>query len=602
MKFSDYLIKFFEKKNLKHAFGLTGGGAMHLNDSLARSKKIKFIFTHHEQSASMAAESYYREIGLPSILSVTSGPGGTNSLTGVTGAWIDSIPMFVISGQVQTHHTIQKTNTRQIGVQEINIVDIINKVTKKSIFLKDLKNIENRLEDLYETMLTGRPGPVWLDVPLDMQKTIIEKKKIIKQSYSKKKIIKEKKSFDLRKFKKLINESKKPVIIIGNGIHISKTKKDFLRFNSKFKLPVISSWNASDIMNSDDNCYVGRMGIFGDRASNMTAENSDLIIVLGSRLSIPMIGYDTKKFAKSAKKIIVDIDSFELNKNFLSNVDLKINMCLSKFFKAVNKNNLSKNFTKKSNWLYLVNEWKKNYSIKKEKSHLGNFKKKSKKINSFNFINELSKACHGNESIITDMGTSFSCTMQTFSIKNSNKQRLYTSSGLAAMGFGLPGAIGSSIASPKKDIICITGDGGLMFNIQELQTIKNYNLPIKIFILQNKGYLTMKLMQKKNFKLYVGSEKSSGLTFPNFKKVSFSFGLKYKKLRPNNIYNQLRKILKYKGSLVVEIEMEEHQDLVPRLQNYLTKKGDFINPLFDDLFPPLNKNILIEERKKALNI
>ncbi len=600
MKFSDYLIDFLAKKGIRHAFGLTGGGAMHLNDSIGRSKKIDFIFTHHEQSASMAAESYYREVNNPCMLSVTSGPGGTNGLTGVTGAWIDSIPMFVVSGQVQIHHTIQKTKTRQIGVQEINIVDIIDKVTKKSLFLKDLKNIDVKLEELYQIMLSGRPGPVWLDVPLDIQKTIVKIKKTKKYKFTGKKIIEKK--FDFNKFKVLLKKSKKPLIVIGNGIHISKSKNDFLNFNSKFKFPVISSWNASDVMNTNNKYYVGRMGIFGDRASNLTAENSDLIIVLGSRLSIPMIGYDTKNFAKKAKKIIVDIDKFELNKNLLSNVNLKINICLSEFFQILKKKNISKDPTEIKKWLNLVSYWKKNYSIKQEKSHLGSIVKKSKKINSFNFINDLSKACNGNESIVTDMGTSFSCTMQTFSIKNSKKQRLYTSSGLAAMGFGLPGAVGSSIASPKRDIICITGDGGLMLNLQELQTIKNYNLPIKIFILQNKGYLTMKLMQKKNFKLYVGSEQHSGLTFPDFKKVSLSFGIKYKKLKPNNVYGQLKKILKIKGSLIVEVEMEEYQELVPRLQNYLTKKGDFINPKFDDLFPPLDEKLLIEEKNKANSI
>ena len=600
MKFSDYLINFLSKKGIKHAFGLTGGGAMHINDSIGRSKKIDFIFTHHEQSASMAAESYYREVGNPCMLSVTSGPGGTNGLTGVTGAWIDSIPMFVVSGQVQKHHTIRKTKTRQIGVQEINIVDIINKVTKKSLFLQNLNNIDAKLEELYQIMLSGRPGPVWLDVPLDIQNTIITRNKTKKNKFIDKKF--KDKKFDFNKFKKLIKKSKKPLIVIGNGIHISKSKNDFLNFNSKLKFPVISSWNASDVMNTDDRYYVGRMGIFGDRASNLTAENSDLIIVLGSRLSIPMIGYKTKNFAKKAKKIIVDIDKFELNKNLLSNVDLKINMCLSDFFKLSNKTKFSKDEDEIKRWLDLVSYWKKNYSIKQEKSHLGNFIKKSKKINSFNFINDLSKSSNGDESIVTDMGTSFTCTMQTFYIKNSKKQRLYTSSGLAAMGFGLPGAIGASIAKPKRNIICVTGDGGIMLNLQELQTIKNYKLPIKIFILQNRGYLTMKLMQKKNFKLYVGSERSSGLTFPDFKKVSLSFGIKYKKLKPINVYDQLKRIFKTKGSLIVEVEMAEHQELVPRLQNYLTKKGDFINPKFDDLFPPLDEKILIEEKNKANRI
>ncbi len=598
MKFSDYLIKFLSDKGIKHAFGLTGGGAMYLNDSLARSKKIKFIFTHHEQSASMAAESYYREIGLPSIVSVTSGPGGTNSITGVSGAWIDSIPMFIVSGQVQRQHMIKKTKTRQIGIQEINIIDIVKKITKKSFFLKDLNNIETKLNDLYETMLSGRPGPVWLDVPLDIQKEIISKPQ---KKISFLKGIKKKNKFNKSEFFNLIKDSRKPVLIAGNGIHISKTEKEFSYFKSKMKMPVVSSWNASDLINTNDKYYIGRMGIFGDRASNMVVENSDLIIVLGSRLSIPMIGYQTKKFARNAKKIIVDIDKFELDKNFLSNLKLKINLSLKDFFKTINKDKEIKKISVKKNWIKLSADWKNKYNIKKEKSHIAS-KKVTKFINSFNFINDLSNLCKGNESIVTDMGTSFTCTMQTFSIKNHKTQRLYTSSGLAAMGFGLPGAIGASIANPNKNIICITGDGGLMFNIQELQTVKSYNLPIKIFIMQNKGYLTMKLMQKKNFKLYVGSGKSSGISFPDFKKISNSYNLRYQKLKNNNYEGQLKKILKTKGSMIVEVEMNEFQELVPRLQNYLTKNGDFINPEFDDLYPAINKRILFEERRKASKI
>ena len=228
--------------------------------------------------------------------------------------------------------------------------------------------------------------------------------------------------------------------------------------------------------------------------------------------------------------------------------------------------------------------------------------KKMKHINSFVFINELSKVCNGNETIVTDMGTSFTCTMQAFQIKNNINQRLYTSSGLAAMGFGLPGAIGSAIANPKKNIICITGDGGLMFNIQEFQTIKSYNLPIKIFILQNKGYLTMKLMQKKNFNLYVGSGKKTGVSFPDFKKISYSYDIKYMKLKKKNLRSQLKRIINYKSNIIIEVEMDEFQQLVPRLQNKMLKNGNFIVPKFDDLFPHIKEAKLNIERNKAKSI
>ncbi len=596
IKFSDYLVNFLSKKGLSQSFGITGGGAMHLNDSFAKSKKIKSIFTHHEQSAAMAAESYYREIGKPCILNVTSGPGGTNSITGVAGAWIDSIPMFIISGQVESHHMIKNTKLRQIGIQEINIIDVVKKITKKSFFLKNLDNIEKKIEDLYKVMIDGRPGPVWLDVPLDIQKARFK----IKKTYKKNQKQKAYKSFNVKRFSKLLNESKKPIIIAGNGVHISKTEKEFLKFISKVNIPVITSWNGSDLINTNNKNYIGRMGIFGDRAANLAAQNSDLQIIMGSRMSIPMIGYKTREFSKNAKKIIIEIDKSEIKKKLLSNVKLRINNSLKDFFKLIDTNLIVKNKSQVQ-WNNLTRNWKKEFNIKREKSHIAS-KKKNKLINSFVFINELSKSCSGNESIITDMGTSFTCTMQTFSIKNPKKQRLYTSSGLAAMGFGLPGAIGARIANPKKNIVCITGDGGFMFNIQELQTIKTYNLPIKIFILQNKGYLTMKLMQKKNFDLYTGSGEKSGVSFPDFKKISYSYGIKYRKLKKKNLKSQIKKILAEKQSIITEVEMNEFQELVPRLQNKMLKNGDFIIPKFDDLYPHLSEERLEEQREKANKI
>jgi acetolactate synthase I/II/III large subunit len=594
-KVSDIVADFLVQKKLNNIFGVTGGGAMHLNDSFAKNKKLNFIFTHHEQSAAMAADSYFREKGNPAVIHTTSGPGGTNAITGVIGAWIDSIPAFIISGQVPKNQMINKTSTRQIGVQEANIIDLVKKITKYSITVKNSKDIFNILEDAYQLMHEGKKGPVWIDIPLNIQgeKIKINKNKKKNKIFNKNKTILKAKIND-KKFLSLLSKSKKPLIFIGNGIHISNSKNLFHKFINKVKCPIISSWNAIDLINNSDERYLGRSGLFGDRPSNLAAQACDLMIILGTRLSIPQIGYLTKDFGKKANKIIIDIDEKELNKNLLSNVKLKINCDLKNFFLKINSVLGKKNFYFQ-NWLKLTNSWKKNYPVFDKKKISNN----SKLINSFNFINSLSETIPANSSVITDMGTSFTCTMQTFKIKNHKKQRIYTASGLSAMGYGLPGAIGASFANDKKKIICVSGDGGLMFNLQELQTIKHYKLPVKIFVLENKGYLTMKLMQKKNFKKLTGSDDTSGVTIPNLEKIAKAFELKYIKIKNSKLNYQLKNIFKNNTPSLIEVNMPKLQPLIPRLQAELQKNGQFKKLEFDNMYPHLPREILELERLKA---
>jgi acetolactate synthase-1/2/3 large subunit len=595
IKVSDYISDFFVKKKMFHVFGITGGGAMHLNDSFGKNNKLKFIFFHHEQSAAMAADAFYRKNQKPCILHTTSGPGATNAITGVTGAWIDSIPMFVISGQVSTKDMIRHTKTRQIGVQEINIIDIVKPITKFSATIDDPEQIDIYLNKSYYSMFDSRPGPVWLDVPLDVQSKLIDTKKIKK--FIKKDRNKKSKNTIVKILEKNIVKSSRPIIVIGNGIHISKSEKLFSIFLDRLNIPIISSWNASDIINSNHELYVGRMGIFGDRASNLAVEGADLIIVLGSRLSIPQTGYKTKSFAKKAKKIIIDISRAELNKNKFSKVILKKQIDLNIFLKKANKYFKRKKIKQFKEWINLLGYWKRKYPVMEKK-----YLKEKVGINSFHFIDTLSKSLKGNETIVTDMGASFTCTMQGFKIKNCNQQRLFTSSGLAAMGFGLPGAIGGYFGGKKNNIICITGDGGLMFNIQELQTVSHYKIPMKIFILENQGYLTMKIMQKKNFKRFVGSTKGSGISFPNFEKIAKTFNLKYFKLQKNLIENQIKKIINLSTPALIEVNMPPEQPLIPRTQNKLLADGTFYTPRLDDLYPHLSNSNLENERLKAIKI
>lgn len=591
-KVSDIVVDFMVKKGMTQVFAVAGGGAMHLNDSFANNSRINITYMHHEQSAAMAADAYFRETNKPAIIHTTSGPGSTNALTGVVGAWIDSIPTIIISGQVQTHQQINKTKTRQIGVQEADIIKIVKSSTKYSSSIKHSDKIFNELEMAFFKMNEGRPGPVWIDIPLDVQS-----KKIFVKKYKEKNKINNNIAISdkLKKLINLVQKSKKPVIIVGNGIHISKSKKELYRFINRVKCPIISSWNATDLFNSNNNQYLGSMGIFGDRASNLTAHNSDLMIVLGSRLSVPQIGYRTKDFAKNSKKIIIDIDNNELNKKILSNVHLKINCDLNFFLKKINlildKKKHLFTFIK---WQNLTLSWKNKYPVYNQ-----NQLKDDKFINSFFFIKKLSEKLKIYSSIVTDMGTSFTCTMQAMKINNHINQRLFTSSGLSSMGFGLPGSIGASFANPKKTIICIAGDGGFMFNLQELQTIKHYKLPIKIFVLENKGYLTMQLMQKNHFKKLTGSDPNSGISIPDLRKIAKGFDLDYFKLNTKNIDNQIEKVFSNKKPMLIEVNMPKFQPLIPRMQTQLRKDGSFIDPDFDNLFPYLPVDELEKEKKKA---
>ena len=590
----DFIIKLLVKRGHDTAFGVTGGGAMFLNEAFRKEKKLNFVFTHHEQSAAMAAEAYYRIKKKASILSITSGPGGTNAVTGVIGAWIDSIPMIVISGQVETKDLIGKSKTRQIGIQEANIIDVAKPIVKYSKTLTKSSDIELELNKAIDIAYSGRPGPVWLDLPLDVQsqKFNPSKKSIKYLSDKNKKNIE--KNIKIEKIYKLIEKSKRPIFLIGNGVHISKSETLFLNVIQKLNLPILSTWNASDIIPSSNNIYFGRPGLFGNRIANLAIQSCDLLIVLGSRLSVPITGYQIKNFSPNSKKIYVDIDRFEIKKRGLK-TDVSINTDLNFFLKKLKSYLKNKDKIKKITWV------KELVKLKNFLDEDKNYKDQNKYINSFNFINHLSRKLDGKKNIVTDMGTSFTCTMQSF--KTKKNQRLFTSSGIAAMGFGLPGLIGTYFAEKSKTPICITGDGGIMFNLQELQTIKNYKIPAKIFIINNGGYLTMKLMQKKNFKKFIGSDKKSGLELPNFSKLSKGFDYDFFTINTEKgIDKILSKILKSNKAVICEVMMPPMQELIPRVQTQMNKDGTFEPAMLDNMYPFISKDRIKVIRQRLLSI
>ena len=584
MKFSDYLANYLYKKKLRNIYCVTGAGSMHFNDSIGSHKGLNVIYTHHEQSAAMAAEGDARITRLPGVVNVSTGPGGTNTLTGVTGAWIDSIPMLVISGQVMKKDIGTTKGMRQLGVQEADVISMAKPVTKYCTTLTDPYDIELVFDKAIETSLQGRPGPVWIEIPLDIQSVKLNLKKIKKT-----KNIKRNKNKGLSKIVKnkiisLIAKSKKPIIISGYGIRSAKAEKEFLKFVNLTKIPIVTSWNTIDIINTNSKNVIGRSGVFGDRASNYAVQKCDLLIVLGSRMSTAQVGYMDELFSVSSKKIYVDISKKELNKKTFK-ADFKINQDVKKFLEEINKE-LIKKFKYKNNFetwrdrvLYLKNRYK---TVLEHQKKVRNY------TNSFRFVDQLCKQLQNKDIVVTDMGTSFTCTMQAFNSKDS--QRLFTSSGLASMGYGLPASIGACFGSNKNRVICIAGDGGLMFNLQELQTIVHYNLPIKIFLIDNDGYLTQKLMQIKNFKRYVGAHPSSGVSCPDFKEIGKAFKIKTSVINNDlSMKPQLKKILKDKKAHLCVIKIPPMQPLTPRVVMKMNKDGSFdkvgiesVAPFLDD--------------------
>jgi acetolactate synthase-1/2/3 large subunit len=568
MKVSDYIVEYFQKKGVTTAFSVSGGACAHLLESV-RTSKINTIFNYHEQACAMSADGYARMSKKPAIVLVTNGPGSTNTLTGIVGAWQDSIPMIVISGQVTRNHTMynESSNVRQIGVQEADIISMVANYTKYCKQIHIVDDIPFILNSAWEALSSGRMGPIWLDIPLDIQSSnlttnIYESvESIFKESY-----------YDINQVYITLVNASRPLIIIGNGIHLSNTEEPFIDFIQRMKIPVISTWNASDILSYDNELYIGNFGILGERVANIAVQEADVILILGSRLSIPCIGYNANAFAHSAVKIMVDIDDAELNKNTLS-IDIKCKDDLNSFFSKTVDMYLHSDI---SNWINKIISLKKSLSIFKE-PHT----RHPDAINSYDLIEELGKCITSDDCIVTDMGTSFTCTMQAL---RNNGNRLFTSSGLSSMGFGLPGAIGALVSGIPNRVICISGDGGFQMNIQELQTIVAYSLPIKMIVLNNGGYLAISLMQDNLFKHRFGAD----IPAPNFCNIANAYGIPSIHLKCHNDISKLKEAINLEGPVLIEINMVKNQLLIPRVMSYRDKAtGDIKSGKLECMFPPL---------------
>jgi acetolactate synthase-1/2/3 large subunit len=589
MMVADYIFKFFSEKMIDQIFMVTGGQAMFLNDAVYKNSRMKYICTHHEQAAGMAAEAYGRIKGKPAIALVTAGPGAVNVINGVVGGWTDSSPMIIVSGQSNLSFVEyqEKTGIRQYGVQGINIKPLVEKAVKYFITIDNPENILYYLEKAYYLATSGRPGPVWIDVPIDIQRANVPDGQLRGfDEYESEKIVE---ADSIQKVIEQLSQAKRPIIIAGQGVRLSGAIEEFHKFIEKARVPVLTSRLGIDLINSDHELYVGRPGTYGERAANFAIQNSDLILAIGSRLATPLVGHNAKDFGRNAKKIMIDIDQKELDKPGLE-IDLKIKADTKKFLEALNKELEKINLSDYSQWVKQCNYWKEKYPVVLPQY------KDEKPVNSYYFADTLSRLAASDDAILVDTGSCFHVVCQTWKIKKG--QTFLTTGGLSSMGYWLAG-IGACEANDRKRTIVITGDGSLQMNIQEFATIKHNNLPIKVFIFNNNGYLLIRHTQN-NFMegRLIGESPETGIWCPDSLKIAEAYGIHGVRINSvEGIEEKIKEVLEYNGPVICDVMTPELQLLIPRVASDKLPDGRLVSRPYEDMFPfldreELEKNIL----------
>ena len=592
MKVSDYIWQYLYKiTGSKHVFLLSGGGMMHLLDSVGKSK-FKSISMHHEQAASIAANAYGRTINSIGVCLVTSGPGATNALTGVTAAFMDSVPMVIVSGQVSTLFSKKKMKIRQLGFQEFDIISSVKPTTKYAVHLDNKDKVQYELEKACYLAKNGRPGPVWLDIPLDIQNSQIKINKNKSFFYKNSNILNSNpypKNEEINLVIKNLRNSKRPLIVFGHGTYLSGAKEYARKFINNFKLPCQSTWNSIDLIPNNNKYYFGRANSYGPRYPNFIIQNADYILSIGARLGVQHTGYNVKAFARNAVLHMIDLDINEAKKPKLK-VDKFIKSDAKKFIEKLN-NQLKKHKFKEdfSSWIEYCNTIKRKFPVAPSIENIKN----QKYVDPYYFVDKLSDELREDE--LVPLGASGSCfTVSGQTFKSKKNQRVFTAKGMASMGFGLPSTIGSSLSMNNKRSITIIGDGGFQLNVQELQTIITNKLKVKIFVFQNKGYHAIRVTQDTYFqKNYVGSSEINGVEIPNIRKVAYAYGLKYSYIANNKeLSNKLKKILSNDIAEIIEVKIDPNKHLYPKLTSQIGENGKMTTSPLEDLFPFIKRDLL----------
>ena len=573
IKVSDFIFQHLvEKYGIKHCFLVTGGGAMHLNDSIGHTKGLKYICNHHEQASAIAGEGYYRACGQLAVTCVTTGPGGTNAITGVLGQYLDSIPGLYISGQIKTStykHTYPYLNLRQLGDQEADIVSMVTPITKYAKTIYNPLDVKYELDKAIAIALDGRPGPVWLDVPLDVQGATVDETKFREFDPSTEIIDPIKHALVDEQISQLIEKvknAKSPVIYVGNGVRLAKREKEFIQLSEKLNIPVVTAISGSDIIWHDHPLCFGKPGICGDRIGNIMVQNSDLLIVMGTRLSIRQVSYAYDLLAPKAYKVMVDVDLAEMQKPTL-NIDMPIHVNLSEFIDKIltalkDENNLP-DFKAWREWGRAIEN--KIPTLFDDNPDCEGY------ANSYKFADELFKQLHDGDVVVTGNGTAYTCTYQAMQVNKG--VRVFANQGCAAMGYGLPAAIGACVSNDQGKTVCVTGDGSIQMNIQELQTIVTYKLPLKLFVLENESYLAIKTTQKAFFKgNFTGSNPASGVVCPDLKRIAEAYGIPFVRVSSNEaLESTINEVLNTDGAMICEVKMHPEQTLFPKSASFMDK-------------------------------
>jgi acetolactate synthase-1/2/3 large subunit len=591
IRLADYVTTTLARRGVDRVFLITGGLAMHLNDAIARCAGLHYTCCHHEQTCAMAAEGYARITGKPALVQVTGGPGGINALNGVFGAYTDSLPMLVISGQAKRETclaTYGLTDLRQLGDQEVEIIKMVGPVTKYAVRVDDPKTIRYHLERAIHLTTHRRPGPCWLDIPVDVQATMIDESTL--PGYDPGEDAVPVSSTQLREqcadILQRLKAAERPVILVGTGVRLSGMRDLFEQIATRLGVPVTLGFTATDVLPTDHPLNCGRPGTVGDRPGNFVVQNADLLLVLGSRLNIRQISYVWKNFARGAYKIQVDVDPAELAKPTVK-PDLGICADLRDFLPELARQIEDTRFALPNapKWLAWCRERVKRYPGVTEKHRTSTL------LNPYPFIEAVIGAMEPGEIVVCGDATAHIVPQQTGFIKRG--MRMFGNSGSASMGYDIPAAIGAALAAPGRRVVCFAGDGSAHFNIQELETIKFNKLPIKIFILNNAGYLSMRLTQGGFFKgTFIGEAPRSGISFPDYVALATAYGLPAMRIEKTDFAGQLKQFMAIDGPALCEAMLDPAQEFEPKLTSRRLDDGTLATPALEDMAPFLSREEL----------
>jgi len=595
IKISDYIVQRLVEYGVKDVFMISGGGAMHLNDSVGTNESIRYICNHHEQASAIAAEGYARLSGKLSVVIVTSGPGGTNTITGVIGQWLDSVPVLYISGQVKRSTTIASCPDiplRQLGDQEINIIDIVRPITKFAATIDNPIETGKLLDQAIYTAISGRPGPVWLDIPLDIQGAMVNEEEMLPYLIPRKdKSINGILRSSVMETFQILQNAKRPAIIAGHGIRIAEATDIFHKLIIKLGIPVLSTFNGFDIMEYDNPLFIGRIGTIGNRAGNFVLQNCDVLLCLGSRNNIRQTGFEWSSFARKAIKIIVDIDKAELDKPTIR-PDLAINLDVKPFLEELDANLNNYLLPDWIEWVQWCQERKANYP-----AVTTDMCRQSDNVNPYYFMKVLTESLEANAVVIAGNGTACVTLFQAGIVKKG--QRYIWNSGCASMGYDLPAAIGACFAKGTGDIVCLAGDGSLQMNLQEMQTVVHHRLPIKIFVLNNEGYISIRQTQDSFFGgNRVACDNTCGVSFPNIAKIATAYGIPSVVIdKSENLREKIDQILNSPGPIICEVYLDPHCKFSPKASSERKPDGTMVSKPLEDMYPFLprvefNSNML----------